>query len=244
MRRKPLNTKGFAPLALVITVAAVLVIGGAGAYVYHRNHKSKTSAVSDNAASTKTSTQTSKSSTTDNAANPYAGWDSYTTKYDKLSFKYPSTWKLTDQSSTDSADVTPGQDSVSVISSDGLEVSIGAGDIEFTPQPPTKVLSSTPISMLGGSYYLTFGSNNDTETTTGGALITTTTAFPTTSTFPQSKNITWSSSAVNGLSKPFDLISLDYDDVSQSSPHQYSVSTFQQDPNYQTAIAILESLTY
>jgi cytoskeletal protein RodZ len=64
MRKQPLNTKGFAPLVLLIAVAAVLVVGGGGVYVYHQNHKAKPTAVSNNTSSTKTSTQTSKSSTT------------------------------------------------------------------------------------------------------------------------------------------------------------------------------------
>jgi hypothetical protein len=99
MSIKSLNAKGFAPLLLLVGVAAVLVVGGSGAYVYHKNHKPKAAATTN--ASAKTPTQTDKSSTTSGATlatpNPYAGWNTYTLAGTGGTFKYPSTWAVTDE---------------------------------------------------------------------------------------------------------------------------------------------------
>jgi uncharacterized protein (UPF0333 family) len=63
MQKHSLNTKGFAPLALVLIVLVAAVLVGGGAYVYHQNRKAKP--VSDVTSHTNTSSaQTTKSTTT------------------------------------------------------------------------------------------------------------------------------------------------------------------------------------
>jgi hypothetical protein len=236
MKNELFNSKGFAAFVLPIALAAVLIVGG-GAYVYHKNHTTKDS--TDKTVSTKASTQTSKS----NTPNPYAGWDSYTTKYDKLSFKYPTNWTLTDNSTTDDTDVTPGQDSVTLTSGDSLQVVIGTGGTDYLGgNPNTKVLSAIPVSMLGGTHYLVFGTSSS-DDTTGGAVVTTTNAVSSLANLPTSKNIHLSSTAVSGLPTPFDLIDVHYSATSGSDV-EYPFSKFQQDPNYKTALNILSSISY
>ncbi|MFC1419379.1 hypothetical protein [Streptacidiphilus cavernicola] len=82
------NTKGFGLIAVLAVVVVLGVIGGGGAYVYHQNHKTKPA--------TKTST-TSKSDGSSSTkpkpvADVYAGWGTYTSAKEGLSFRYPSGW--------------------------------------------------------------------------------------------------------------------------------------------------------
>jgi hypothetical protein len=85
------NTKGFGLFAVLAIVVVVAVLGGAGAYVYHRDHKAK--AVVKTTTSQKT---TSKSSATPTkpvvVASPYAGWQQYCSAQEKSCFKYPADW--------------------------------------------------------------------------------------------------------------------------------------------------------
>jgi uncharacterized protein (UPF0333 family) len=67
MGKLSLNTKGFAPLILLAAVAAVLVVGGTGVYVYHKNHKAQTPASVSTTAKNTVSGSNSKSSTGTNS---------------------------------------------------------------------------------------------------------------------------------------------------------------------------------
>lgn len=239
------SSLGFSALEALLILVIVGILGFTGWFVYH----SQKVATKDYNSHPSTATTTAKPA---KSTGQYAGWKSYTTKYERLSFKYPSNWKLVDQSNTDSTDVTPGQDSVTLISNDSLEVTIGAGAEDFDVGNSTvRILSATPLSILGRTNYLTFTSSDGAfgGTGTGGALITTKDALPSLTNFPISRNIhythaTLSNPALQDMPTPFDLISLNYDDVNQNGTHEYSVSAFQQDPNYKAALLILGSLTH
>jgi hypothetical protein len=132
MQRNSLNTKGFGLVGVLMIVVALVVVGGSGAYVYHRDHKSKSPAVSDSSTTTKTSTHTS---TTTAATDQYAGWLSSSLKREGLMFKYPSSWTLADDSQTAGVCTPNAQncpdrsiDSVSLTSPSGLALGISAGD--------------------------------------------------------------------------------------------------------------------
>ena len=55
MQKQQFNSKGFGLAALLVTVAAVVIVGGAGALVYHRNHTTKHAATATKNASTQPS---------------------------------------------------------------------------------------------------------------------------------------------------------------------------------------------
>lgn len=98
MRKSPLNTKGFGLISVLLAVVVLAIIGGSGAYVYHKNHKAKTS--------TTTSSSKSSSSTQNNTptpVDPYAGWKTGTLGSTGLSLKYPSDWTMTDTAACDGA---------------------------------------------------------------------------------------------------------------------------------------------
>lgn len=73
---------GFASILAVII--AVVLIGGVGYLYYQSSQKGKQ-------VKTETSANTSETKSTD----PYAGWNTYTSSIERLSFKYPSDWVLT-----------------------------------------------------------------------------------------------------------------------------------------------------
>jgi hypothetical protein len=230
------NSMGFSAVEILLIIVVVGTLGFAGWFVY----RSHTTAGKDN--NSQQTTHASSAKKTSEPADPYAGWESYTTTYDKLKFKYPADWQLSDTSNAGNSDVTPGQDWVRLTSNDSLEVSIILGTTDFDGgSPNVRSLYSTPVSMLGGAYYLQFTSSSD---TTAGAVVTTSNSLPRTSSFPAAKNIrlsqaTLSNPAIQDMPAPFDLISVQHKDALS-----YPVSKFLQDPNYKTAIAILESMSY
>src|SRR6266568_3500726 len=88
--KKPLNPNGFALIGVLVIIAALVVVGGAGAYVYHRDHKVKVS-TGGNTGSTSTTTKPPT------PADPYAGWKSASSPRAKFTIKYPSSWTYTEQ---------------------------------------------------------------------------------------------------------------------------------------------------
>jgi hypothetical protein len=186
---------------------------------------------------------------------PTTGWNTYTLKYEKIKFQYPSNWKLTDISGsvnneTDSKGqliYTPGSDLVTLTSDDSLELSIVTATSVSADGLGTKVISSSPVELLGSNLYLDFVSNSSPYTSANAAYVSTSpTSFLD---FPASKNITLgpgsnaSASVTSGTPAPTDRISISYD--SNLFPDaMYPVSHFEQDPNYKTLLQILASMTY
>lgn len=69
MQKQQLNSKGFGLVGVLIVVAALIVAGGAGAYVYHRDHKAKMetdtgSVITDHSSTTSNSTNTGSTNST------------------------------------------------------------------------------------------------------------------------------------------------------------------------------------
>jgi hypothetical protein len=81
------NQKGFTAVEGLLIILTLAVIGFGGYYVYHTNHKAKTASVSTSGANNSAS-----GSTKSTAANPYAGWNSYTDVSKLFSVMYPSGW--------------------------------------------------------------------------------------------------------------------------------------------------------
>jgi len=157
MRNKSLNAKGFTPLLLPILVAAVLVVGGTGAYVYHHSHKSKTPVVAKSTTTAKTPTQTSKGGAAAAASNPYAGWQTYTSSEEKASFKYPSNWTVDPQGEYVSND-SSNKDCSAIMSPDGKVVVRwtseldGLGNEPGASYPLNTLVSKTPLPSISGDY--------------------------------------------------------------------------------------------
>jgi len=141
----------------VLAVIVLVVIVGGGAYVYHKNHKTKT--VSDSTSTSSTS-KTSKTSTNDKTAtttDPYAGWQTYTSTEEKATFKYPSNWTV------DTADQYASNDSA-IHDYTGLKSPDGKVLVRWTSKidgfgnehsanyPYTTAIDKTPVTGAASDY--------------------------------------------------------------------------------------------
>jgi hypothetical protein len=146
MSIKSLNPKGFAPLFLLVGVAAVLIVGGSGAYVYHKNHKAKTVATTNTSAST--STQTSKGNAT-------SGTSTATTQGTYLDLTQEGVKFLLSDSVSDAVYapyVSPDPGTTAYgISTNKLQNGGGAGDCTaaYGPLGTISVSATAPKSTLG-----------------------------------------------------------------------------------------------
>lgn len=95
MRKASLNNKGFGLLAVLLVIVVLAGIGGAGAYVYHKNHKTKTTNNPTTTSTSKGSSNTQNNTPTPTPVDPYAGWKTYTSSNEGLSFRYPASWTVT-----------------------------------------------------------------------------------------------------------------------------------------------------
>jgi hypothetical protein len=88
------NNKGFGAVELLLLIIIIVLLGIVGWFIYKNHDKSSTAKVMPVAKSvTKTAPIISSSSST------YTGWNSYTSKLEKLTFKYPKTWTVSSNGS-------------------------------------------------------------------------------------------------------------------------------------------------
>lgn len=165
-------------------------------------------------------------------------------KYEKLSFKYPASWKVKNiYSPNDGTDDNyaqrPGRDTVTLTSPSNLLVTIRSGVWGFG-YTLGELLSKDPITTMGASYNLNFGngSADDTakKTTPSGCVMSESSGFP------YSKNIIARTSGRNIDEKTFNVVCITYPETDPVT--QKTVAEFKSDPSYQEAIGIIESLTY
>lgn len=229
------SAAGFGVVGVAVVVVAVVVLGFLG-WRFYDAAKNKTPSPTAHQTS---STSGSKATTPKPTPSSYDGWQSVTLKYEKATFKYPSTWKLTNTSTAHSSQdaVMPGYDKATIVSPTSLTVTIdtGVSGIGDGPYGGT-VLSSAPIATLGGNYYLGFGNVDpgSPNSVNGGTIGTTSDR---TATWPSSKNI----SSVNG--KAFNVVSVGYFDAAGNAIAK-PVSAFQSDASYNDALLIIKSLSY
>ena len=75
---------------IVLIIAAIIIVGGVGFVAY------QTRQVQNKATQNKPGEYGIERTTGE--PDPYAGWEMYRTKYEKLNFKYPDTYELEDTS--------------------------------------------------------------------------------------------------------------------------------------------------
>lgn len=163
------NKKGFAPLQIILLLVIMLGLMGTGWYVWQA--KNKTNKTLDSAsqgvgAATKTDKKTDNKTTT-TPADPYTGWKTYTTTYDKMTFKYPADMVITDTSHASVAgedNVTPGIDTLKISGNTGFTISIQAGlDGIGGGCPECQAKFSDPVTVAGKTFYMNYidsGSGN------------------------------------------------------------------------------------
>jgi hypothetical protein len=127
------NEKGFSAVEVVLVIVVIVLIGTVGWLVYKNHHKT----VASSAVST-TKISPSKPAKP-KAVNPYAGWDSYTSSFEKLSFKYPSDWTpvtydySTEINGADSLKLTSPSGNASVAWYSAVEGIGGACSVDIMP---------------------------------------------------------------------------------------------------------------
>ncbi|GAA2048964.1 hypothetical protein GCM10009839_63400 [Catenulispora yoronensis] len=228
-------------LLVVLALVAVASIGYS-IYAWMQNRQLSNDVTNkNNQIATLQKQQTPPAKTTPTPpADPYAGWQSATLNYEKATFKYPSTWKLTNTSTPNgtTGNITPGSDQVKLSSPTGLTVTIdtGVSGLGDGPYGNGEVLA-TPITTLGGNYFLgfgTYGAPTNSSTTSEGIVGTTSTRY---ATWPTGKNTSSSSG------KTYTVISMAYYDASSHAIIK-PVSDFQSDSSYNDALLIIKSLSY
>lgn len=240
MRKGSLNAKGFGITGALVVIVALVVVGGAGVLVYHRDHKAK-APVNDNASK---STHTSSNNNTTTNSDPYAGWTTANLKYEQVTFKYPVSWKInsTSKDETQTGGVSnPGADSVTLTSPTGQMVSIETGlPYTFETGTATVLSGAQSLKSLGDTYYLDFYNRTNSATDAIAACLdksSTTTGNQ--APYITSKNITLAPS-----SPAADLICIQYASDGQGNMAAKPASTFEQDPSFDDAKLIIESLAY
>jgi Tfp pilus assembly major pilin PilA len=143
--------QGFTIVELFLTIGVIVLIGAVGWLVY-KNH-SDTSKSSTNTAQKSNTNSTTKNSTATSSStvNPYSGWKTYTTQYQKLALKYPSNWQLSDVSNR----YGNGPDEIDITSPNNTY------DLNFQATNPTDTIQTLPatyesINFTGQSDYLVF----------------------------------------------------------------------------------------
>ncbi len=139
----------------IFAIIALLVLVAGGVYAWQNNRVAKLeNQVAD---LKKNDTPTAKQT----PADPYAGWKTYTTKYEKLTFKYPASFALSDTSTKasyeglDSDRITlTGSDNFLFVMQTGLW-GVGGGCENCT------IAKSESIKVLNKPYYLNYVNTGD-----------------------------------------------------------------------------------
>jgi hypothetical protein len=227
-------------------ILAVVALAGItySIYAWQQNRQlsadvaSKNNQIADLQKQASTPAKTAPTSPTD----PYAGWQSTTLKYEKINLRYLSTWKLTNVSTPNgtTGDITSGSDRAVLTSPTGLTVIVDTGVSGLGDGPyGDSVVIATPITTLGGNYFLGFGTygadtSTNSTTTSEGVVGTTSTRY---ATWPTGKN----TSSPHGTTSI--VISMAYYDASDHAIAK-PVSVFQSDSSYNDALLIIKSLSY
>jgi prepilin-type N-terminal cleavage/methylation domain-containing protein len=236
------NEHGFSAVEVIMVLVIVGLICAVGFLVY-KNHNKATTVSAVNTTKTTTTTPTK------NAANPYAGWTTYTLKYEKASFKYPSSWQLKDSSFADSKTTGGGADVIKLTGSNGFEMSIadgGPNDYGFPLGGLTSV-STDPVTFFSQQAYMNLAEAGASNTGVVDYINLTSTKTSLTD-FPTDKNVV-APTYQGGTTENKFLILMDYNanvDTSSANPTypHTSLTTVQKDTNYLEAKLIVSSFTY
>ena len=221
------DNKGFGGVELLIVIVVIVILGLAGWFVYKNHHKT-------------TTTSTGPAPTAPaQPDNPYAGWKTYTLKYEKLSFKYPSTWTPTNTS-------TNGVDNVTFNASDTFSFSIEDADVPGGD--PIQVASSKPISVnfVGKKDYIVFTNPAipaasvpaQPNIANGAFLLTDPSNYLS---YPTDKNVVNVYNSNFGAAGSHLFIFMTY---TNSSAHNLTISQASNDKEYLNSKLVIESMAY
>lgn len=242
---KPKKKRNKKPL--LFTLLAIILIAAAAVGTYYWQHKkvkdltsqvnslnsqvtSLQGQVSNLKKSTSQDSSTNSSTSTSASSDQYSGWKSFTLKLEKLSFKYPASWTLKDNSDGEN-------DNVELNGTNHFEMLIGAGaavSAVNTPGLNSQLEQADPVTFNGNHAYLdAIGSSSTiSEIRLSSSSTDASKFFPT-------KNIT------TNASNSRVIVSIDYRGPNGSYPnHPQSLSYINGDVNYKDAKLVIESMHY
>jgi hypothetical protein len=234
------NEYGFGAIGILI-ILVLAAIAGSGWLVLQNSKKAKSTASSD---TNTTADTTPAKQTTD----PYVGWKSYSLKFEKASFKYPSTWQIKDTSAADVNTKGGGIDVITLLGSNGFEMSIadgGPNDYGF-PMGGLTSVHTDPVTFLGKPAYMNLAQIGSSNTGIVDKINLTATKNSLTD-FPEDKNVIAPTYQRNTENKF--LILIDYNanvDFNSASPAyvHLPLATVLKDSNYLDAKLVIDSFTY
>ncbi len=236
------NKRGFTVIEALLIILVIAVVGFGGYYVWHTQHTSKTSTTT---AATKPSTETTTAT-----PNPYAGWETATLQYEKITYKYPSDWTVTNYSGGPGC-VTPGSDYIYLTSPSNEQVELRTGVSCIGDAGAVDYGTAIPISSLGQNLYIVFenwaGDVSPGPTYPQFACLAMTSS-PNTPLDFVSRNILINDTTISNRTTNDSFCYYPYNqsaaNTTNTSPPVESVSSIENSPDFTTAKLIFESMHY
>lgn len=225
------NQDGFGAVEAVLVLVIVILIGVVGWMVYKNHHKTAMTAANNvtKTATSPTTPATTKSTTPD----PYAGWNTYTLKQEKLTFRYPSNWTLKDMSDSNNDFET-----LSGTNNFQMTVGAGAGVASVTlPFGGATVVQADPITFAGQSGFIDLWTDEGSGSNSVYSMWLSQSSSQVSSFFP-SKHITQnaSNSSVVAL--------MDYKAPNDTNFTNEPLSYVVNDTNFKDAKLLIQSMHY
>ncbi|HET9850615.1 MAG TPA: hypothetical protein VFP35_03265 [Candidatus Saccharimonadales bacterium] len=217
---------GFAALEALLILIIIAIIGGTGYYVWHS--KNQTDKILNSTTNTSSSRTATKSTVAEPPADPYKGWSTYTTKGEKISFRYPENWSLSDTSLSS-------RDIVSLSDGSGATVFINAGAVPGDDTSASTKANTQNVIFLGQPSELIFWTSPGQTDTSEASEVDLASSQHT-------KNIELPSEGQSDQGN-FD-IALDFGDNSDGSPISESVNTIKESSSYRNFVKLVESIKY
>jgi Tfp pilus assembly protein PilV len=233
MKKIQKNESGFSAVEVLLVILILVVIGAVGYMVYHNNHKTTASVTTT--ASTKPATAPKTTTTT---PDPYAGWKTYELSVEKLNFKYPADWTVSDTSSAT-------QDNVVFTATDGSQFNISDDNSNGGDTNPEASNNPVPVTYVGQSDYLVFGygrgdrGQGTSDGLISGALLQTGTDISNGYPFPTDKYATAQNTVDFGPDVPTNYMIISY-----NTKAQVSLADAQTTQMFKDAKLVIESMHY
>lgn len=203
---------------VLVSVAIVAIVGVGTSYIYISNRHS---------------VQPDSMSATDTTK----GWETFTLKYEKLSFLYPPSWRI-----IDSTNDTTELDGLVVIGPSAFEINIEAGrPITAQATGPVRVLGADKLIFLGEDAYMVYSALPTANTTVGLVYLNASSAD--TAPIYTSKH-TMPRAAAQGANGNIGITMGYIADSAGGVSTQQNLDQARQDPNFSIAKTIIESMHY
>lgn len=223
---------------LIIAIIAILLLAAALVagywYVQDQNAKEQAALNAQIKELQKQASDTKDSTTTATTTDDYKDWKTYTTKYEKLTLKYPASYTIAVNSTPDTQIVTPGMDRIVLKGPGGTQMTIDAGIAGIGGAcPDAKVLKADALTLLSQKAYINYTDSG--KGLVDGVLLAST-ANEACIGGLDSKNVVQS----GGGKEPASILA----SFKKTSLNTSSLSTYQSDTDVQNGVLIIKSFTY